>query len=106
MEWVLYETQHTRWYAVKLERPACTRMDASRTASSWSARNPPRPLNQFADRADAGTSQNTTQATNSSSVATSGIVGWRNWGVIGEWGDRGPPPESAPEVPSPFGIEL
>ena len=81
-------------------------MDASRTASSWSARNPPRPLNQLADRAEAGTSQNTTQATNSSSVATSGMAGWRNCGPPGDPGDQGPALASAPEVLSPFGIEL
>lgn len=49
-------------------------MEASRTESSWSARKPPRPLNQLAERAVAGTSHSTTHATNSSSVATSGTA--------------------------------
>ena len=72
------------------------RMEASRTASSWSARNPPRPLNQLAERAEGGTSQKTTQATNSSSVATSGMVIGCSPGLLGERGDRAP--SSAPEL--------
>ena len=71
-------------------------MEASRTASSWSARNPPRPLNQLAERAEGGTSQKTTQATNSSSVATSGMVIACSLGLRGERGDR--PPSSALEL--------
>ncbi len=75
---------------------AWMRMEASRTASSWSARNPPRPLNQLAERAEGGTSQKTTQATNSSSVATSGMVSGCSPGLLGERGDR--PPSSALEL--------